>query len=82
MKDLLGDPLISECWNFNYLHDLEFLMDAFDPDVRNLVKVHVIHGFWKQEDPQRLRLQVISILLLSLLCFAVDERFVLPILEY
>lgn len=58
LKDLLGDPLISECWEFNYLHDLDFLMDAFDPDVRDLVKVHVIHGFWKKEDPSRLRLQV------------------------
>lgn len=50
LKDLLGDPLISECWEFNYLHDLDLLMRAFDPDVRDLVRVHVIHGFWKQED--------------------------------
>jgi hypothetical protein len=58
LKDLLGDPLISECWEFNYLHDLEFLMEAFDPDVRNLIKVHVIHGFWKKEDQSRINLQV------------------------
>lgn len=57
LKDILGDPLISECWNFNYLHDLNFLMQAFDPDVRNLVKVNVVHGFWKQDDDQRSRLQ-------------------------
>jgi hypothetical protein len=35
-------------------------MDAFDGDVRDLVKVHVIHGFWKNEDPARLRLKVNS----------------------
>lgn len=58
LKDLLGDPLISECWEFNYLHDLDFLMSAFDEDVRNLVKVHVVHGFWKNEDESRLRLLV------------------------
>jgi tyrosyl-DNA phosphodiesterase-1 len=58
LKDLLGDPLISECWEFNYLHDLEFLMAAFDPDVRDLIKVHVIHGFWKKEDQSRINLQV------------------------
>jgi len=58
LKDILGDPLISECWEFNYLHDLDFLMDAFDEDVRDLVKVHVIHGFWKKEDQSRLNLIV------------------------
>lgn len=58
LKDLLGDPLIRECWEFNYLHDIPFLMDAFDPDTRHLVKVHVVHGFWKQEDPHRLMLSV------------------------
>lgn len=60
LKDLLGDPLISECWEFNYLHDVNFLMDAFDADVRHLVKVHIVHGFWKNEDPNRLQLTVRS----------------------
>ncbi|KAG6023947.1 hypothetical protein E4U41_001902 [Claviceps citrina] len=58
LKDLLGDPLISECWEFNYLHDIGFLMDAFDPDTRHLVDVHVVHGFWKREDAQRLALSL------------------------
>ncbi|RFU35702.1 hypothetical protein B7463_g726, partial [Scytalidium lignicola] len=53
LKDILGDPLIAECWEFNYLHDLDFLMDAFDPDVKDSVKVHVVHGFWKHEDSSR-----------------------------
>lgn len=26
LKDLLGDPLIKECWNFNFLFDLDFVM--------------------------------------------------------
>jgi tyrosyl-DNA phosphodiesterase-1 len=58
LKDILGDPLIAECWEFNYLHDIDFLMAAFDQDVRHLIKVHVVHGFWKREDPSRLELQV------------------------
>ncbi len=62
LKDILGDPLISECWEFNYLHDLDFLMDAFDEDVRDLVKVHVIHGFWKQDDVNRRSLIVSNLL--------------------
>jgi tyrosyl-DNA phosphodiesterase-1 len=58
LKDILGDPLIAECWEFNYLHDLDFLMDAFDEDVRGMVKVHVVHGFWKNDDQSRLHLKV------------------------
>lgn len=58
LKDILGDPLISECWEFNYLHNLDFLMGQFDEDVRNLVKVNVVHGFWKREDQSRLNLMV------------------------
>jgi tyrosyl-DNA phosphodiesterase-1 len=61
LRDILCDPLISECWEFNYLHDLDFLMEAFDQDVRDLVKVHVVHGFWKNEDQSRLALKVRSI---------------------
>jgi tyrosyl-DNA phosphodiesterase-1 len=28
LGDLLGDPLIKECWNFNFLFDLDFVMYA------------------------------------------------------
>lgn len=58
LKDILGDTLISECWEFNYLHNIDFLMSAFDEDVKDLVKVKVIHGFWKHEDQSRLNLKV------------------------
>ncbi|KAK2059224.1 tyrosyl-DNA phosphodiesterase [Colletotrichum caudatum] len=57
LKDILCDPLIAECWEFNFLHDIHFLMSHFDADTRDLVKVHVVHGFWKREDPNRLALQ-------------------------
>ncbi|KAK1965697.1 tyrosyl-DNA phosphodiesterase [Colletotrichum sublineola] len=57
LKDILGDPLIAECWEFNFLHDINFLMSHFDVDTRDLVKVHVVHGFWKRDDPNRLVLQ-------------------------
>jgi tyrosyl-DNA phosphodiesterase 1 len=60
LRDILGDPLIAECWEFNYLHDLDFLMTSFDQDVRDLVQVHVVHGFWKNEDQSRLSLKVMS----------------------
>ncbi|KAI1739601.1 tyrosyl-DNA phosphodiesterase [Xylaria scruposa] len=57
LNDLIGDPLIAELWDFNYLHDIEFLMGRLDEDTRALTKVHVVHGFWKREDPNRLLLQ-------------------------
>ncbi|EEP77386.1 conserved hypothetical protein [Uncinocarpus reesii 1704] len=55
LRDILGDPLIKECWQFNFLFDIDFLMDQFDPDVKNLVKVKVVHGSWKKDAPNRIR---------------------------
>lgn len=26
LRDILGDPMIKECWNFNFLFDLDFVM--------------------------------------------------------
>ncbi|RAK72341.1 tyrosyl-DNA phosphodiesterase 1 [Aspergillus fijiensis CBS 313.89] len=56
LRDILGDPLIRECWQFNYLHDVDFLMSQFDEDVRALVKLKVVHGSWKREAPNRVRI--------------------------
>lgn len=60
LKDLIGDPLIAELWDFNYLHDIDFLMGHLDVDTRALTDVHVVHGFWKREDPNREILRVSS----------------------
>ncbi|KAF7875311.1 hypothetical protein EAF04_002483 [Stromatinia cepivora] len=77
LKEILGDPLISECWEFNYLHNLDFLMEQFDEDVRNLVKVNVVHGFWKREDQSRLNLmeQVLKYSNVKLLTAYMPEMF-------
>jgi MATE family multidrug resistance protein len=58
LEDILGDPLICECWQFNFLHDIPFVMNAFDERVRHLVQVHVVHGFWKRNDLSRIVLSV------------------------
>ncbi|KAL5366310.1 tyrosyl-DNA phosphodiesterase-domain-containing protein [Aspergillus floccosus] len=55
LRDILGDPMIRECWQFNYLFDVDFLMQQFDEDVRSLITVKVIHGSWKREAPNRIR---------------------------
>ncbi|CAK7242181.1 MAG: hypothetical protein STHCBS139747_003661 [Sporothrix thermara] len=58
IRDVFGDPHVTECWEFNFLHDLDFLMSAFHEDARQRgLSVHVVHGFWKREDPQRQRLE-------------------------
>ncbi|KAJ5363087.1 hypothetical protein N7541_003931 [Penicillium brevicompactum] len=57
LRDILGDPMIRECWQFNYLFDVDFLMSNFDEDVRSLVKVKVVHGSWQKEAPNRIRVE-------------------------
>lgn len=56
LRDILGDPLIKECWMFNYLYDIDFVMEQFDEDIRNLLKIKIIHGSWKSEDRNRKRI--------------------------
>lgn len=56
LKDILGDPLIEECWIFNYLFDVDFVMEHFDEDTRDLVKVKIVHGSWRTEDSNRKRI--------------------------
>jgi len=60
LRDILGDPMIRECWQFNFLIDVDFLMSQFDEDVRDLVKVKVVHGSWKRDAPNRIRIDVLS----------------------
>ena len=68
LKDILGDPLISECWQFNFLHDVDFMMSAFDQDVRDLVKVHIVHGFWKSEGDRNHRKRDLEVSRSPFLC--------------
>ncbi|KAJ5502496.1 Tyrosyl-DNA phosphodiesterase [Penicillium fimorum] len=57
LHDILRDPMIRECWQFNFLFDVDFLMAQFDEDVRALVKVKVVHGSWRREDSNRIRIE-------------------------
>ncbi|MCJ1434157.1 hypothetical protein MMC27_003524 [Xylographa pallens] len=62
LQDLVGDPLIRECWVFNYLFDVEFLISKLDEDVRDKVQVKIVHGSWKKEDSNRLGIEVLKLL--------------------
>ncbi|KGO76984.1 Isocitrate and isopropylmalate dehydrogenases family [Penicillium italicum] len=57
LRDILGDPMIRECWQFNFLFDVDFLMSQFDEDIRALVQVKVVHGSWRKEDSNRIRVE-------------------------
>jgi tyrosyl-DNA phosphodiesterase-1 len=50
LHDILGSPLIREAWIFNYVFDIDWTMQHFDPDIRNTVSVKIVHGSWKKED--------------------------------
>ncbi|KAF2999748.1 hypothetical protein E8E13_004804 [Curvularia kusanoi] len=56
LKDILGDPMIRECWNFNFLFDIDFVVQQFDEDVRDSVKIKIVHGFWRKDDERRINL--------------------------
>ena len=58
VTDILGDPMIRECWQFNYLFDVDWLMAQFDSDTRDLVQVKIVHGSWKREAPNRIGIEV------------------------
>lgn len=58
LHDILGDPMIRECWQFNYCFDVDFVMSQFDQDVKDLVQVKIVHGSWKQDSANRIQIDV------------------------
>jgi tyrosyl-DNA phosphodiesterase 1 len=57
LHDILGNPLIKEAWIFNFCFDVNWMMQFFDPDVRDLVQIKIIHGSWKTEDRNRMNIE-------------------------
>lgn len=54
LHDILGNPLIKEAWVFNFCFDIDWMMQYFDPDVRQIVQVKIVHGSWKAEDRNKM----------------------------
>jgi tyrosyl-DNA phosphodiesterase 1 len=54
LHDILGNPLIKEVWVFNFCFDIDWMMQYFDADVRDAVKVKIIHGSWRKEDGNKI----------------------------
>lgn len=57
LGNILGDPMIKECWLFNYLFDIDFVMKHVDPDTRDIVQIKIVHGSWKNEDPNKIAIE-------------------------
>ncbi|CAZ85776.1 unnamed protein product [Tuber melanosporum] len=56
IRDILRRGPLKEVWIFNYLFDLDWVMNQFDPDVKDTVKVRIVHGSWRREDANRARI--------------------------
>ena len=56
LHEILGDPLIKECWLFNYCFNVDFMMKQFDGDVRHIVQVKIVHGSWRKEDYNKIHI--------------------------
>ncbi|KAI5841640.1 tyrosyl-DNA phosphodiesterase-domain-containing protein [Tricharina praecox] len=57
IDDILGDVMLREVWLFNYMHDIEWMMEQLDEDIVGHVKVVFVHGNWKLDDPGRHRME-------------------------
>jgi len=57
LHEIFGDPLIREAWIFNFCFNVDWTMQHFDADVRELVKVKIVHGSWKRDDGNRIAIE-------------------------
>lgn len=65
LSKIVCDPMIAEIWEFNYMHDLDFLMSNLDPDTKDLMKIHVVHGYWKAESGVQMKVSIFVVLYLD-----------------
>ncbi|RPB09609.1 phospholipase D/nuclease [Morchella conica CCBAS932] len=57
IHDILGDVMIKEAWIFNFLIDVDWVMNQFDPDIKDIVDVKIVHGSWRKQDGNRIKLE-------------------------
>ncbi|THW38291.1 phospholipase D/nuclease [Aureobasidium pullulans] len=57
LSDILGEPMIKEQWQFNFLLDIDFIMSHLDEDVRDTVQTKIIHGFHEKNSLSRISLE-------------------------
>jgi tyrosyl-DNA phosphodiesterase-1 len=57
LDGLLGGEDLTEAWLFDYMFDMDFVMSAFAPGIRDTVAVKVVHGSWQADSEQRAHLE-------------------------
>lgn len=75
LQSIICDPMISELWEFNYMHDLDFIMSNMDPDTRDNTKINIVHGYWKKEDGLYMKEAAPKYPNINLLCAYMPEMF-------
>jgi tyrosyl-DNA phosphodiesterase-1 len=60
LSDILRNPMIKEQWQFNFLHDIDFIMSHLDKDVRDTVQTKIIHGFHDKNSLSRINLEAMA----------------------
>ncbi|KAF7505866.1 hypothetical protein GJ744_012488 [Endocarpon pusillum] len=56
VRDILGDVMLKEVWLFDFLYDVDWVMQQFDPDIQHIVSVILVHGSWRREDPNKIHI--------------------------
>ncbi|ERF69581.1 hypothetical protein EPUS_01911 [Endocarpon pusillum Z07020] len=56
VRDILGDVMLKEVWLFDFLYDVDWVMQQFDPDIQHIVSVVLVHGSWRREDPNKIHI--------------------------
>jgi tyrosyl-DNA phosphodiesterase 1 len=77
LSSLIGSPDLSEAWLFDYLFDVDFIMAALEPSIRDNVRLKIVHGSWQAESPQLAALDeaMLRHSNLEVVCAHMPERF-------
>lgn len=54
LKDIFSSPsTLDEIWSFNFMTNMSFIRGFLGPEDERRVKVHIVHGYWRQGDESR-----------------------------
>ncbi|KAA8895797.1 tyrosyl-DNA phosphodiesterase-domain-containing protein [Sphaerosporella brunnea] len=57
VEEILGDVMLRAVWLFNYMHEIPWVLDQLDEDIKDHVEVNFVHGNWKADDGTRLTME-------------------------
>lgn len=60
VEEILGDVMLRAVWLFNYMHEIPWVLDQLDEDIKDHVEVNFVHGNWKADDGTRLTMEAMA----------------------